>query len=303
MPQGLPTTLDLAKLEAGIGYNLIEENIALSPELSVIPADTMDGDMMELTVRTDLPIVGFRNANEGTPRSKSGFTTRVFQTAILDHQVAIDQALADKRKPKAKARFLESHSSGAVEAAFRLLSKQFYYGVGNDAKGFVGLIAQYLADSDHEVNVTGTTSKTSVWFLKLGRENVEYLWGNQKTLGFDKAWKTETVYDENNDPYQAYTNWMKGNAGLRLANKHAAVRIKNIGTGAGKTLTYEHMHSALRKFTDLGWQPDLILMNSRSREQLRQELITPENKNPSVPKTFEEITIQQTSHIINGETI
>jgi hypothetical protein len=301
MPLGFYTALDLLKLEEGIGHDLIEENIALSPEMSVIPADTIEGQSMTLSVRTDLPTIGFRNFNEGSARTKGAFENRTFNTHVLDHQCAVDKKLADARKPAARARMFAQHMSGVVEAAVRYASKQFYYGTGNDAKGFPGLIAQYAADADHEVNVTGSTAKSSVWFLRVGPNTLEFLFGNERVMGMEPEWKIETVYDVDSNPFQAFTNWFDGNVGLRLANKQSAVRIKNIGTASGKTLTYNHMHEALRKFTDLGWEPNVILMNGRSREQLRQELITPENKNPSVPKDFEGIPISLTSHLSNAE--
>ena len=37
----VPTLLDIAKLDAGIGYPLIEEAVKMAPELTVVPADTM----------------------------------------------------------------------------------------------------------------------------------------------------------------------------------------------------------------------------------------------------------------------
>lgn len=295
------TLLDLAKLENGVGYNIIEENVARAPELRLIPADTMDGDTMQLTVRTDLPTVGFRHANEGTPRSKSAYENRVFQTAILDHQTAVDKAMADKRKREARARLFENHSSGALEAAFRHVGKQFYYGTGNDPKGFPGLLAQYAADTAHEVDATGASAKTSVWFVRVGTETLEFLFGNDRTITFGDDWPVETVYDANGNPFQAYTNWMTGNVGLRLANRNAVLRIKNIGTAANKTLTFAHLRTAYNKFTDLGWEPTHIFMSPRSQEQLWNLSVTPENPNPPVPTQWQNIPIIPTNSISNDE--
>lgn len=297
------TLLDLAKLEAGVAYSLIEENVSRAPELRLIPADTMEGDTMQLSVRTDLPTVGFRNFNEGTPRSKGGFETRIFQTAIMDHQCAVDRALADKRKPAARARMFESHSSGVLEAKFRHAGKQFYYGVGNDAKGFPGLIAQANTGATHSVDATGTAAKSSVWFLHVGPESIEFLFGNDQTIAMQEEWEIETIYDGNSNPYQAYTNWMTGNIGMRLANKNAALRIKNIGTASNKTLTYAHMREAENKFEDLGWEPNLILMSPRSVKQLWDEAVTTEIKNPPKPRDWNGIPIAVTNSISDNETI
>ena len=299
----VPTLLDIAKLDAGIGYPLIEEAVKLAPELMVVPADTILGTTMELTVRSGLPSVRFRNANEGVPRSKSTYETRTFQTHILDHQVAVDEQIVNGARDK--GRLLENHASGAMEAAMQYIGSQFYYGTGNDTKGFPGLLAQCKSDAAHTVDAAGTTSKTSVWFLRLGRECIEFLFGNGQTIRLNDTWDLETVYDDNGNPYKAYTNWMKGRVGMRLANKNCAVRIKNLeeaGTNK-KTLNDSLLYSAYEKFTEFGFEPTHIFMNGRSREQLRNSrTATNSNGTPApLPTEWEGIPIIRTASIANDE--
>jgi len=299
----VPTLLDIAKLDAGIGYPLIEEAVKLAPELMVVPADTILGTTMELTVRSGLPSVRFRNANEGVPRSKSTYETRTFQTHILDHQVAVDEQIVHGARDK--GRLLENHASGAMEAAMQYIGSQFYYGTGNDTKGFPGLLAQCKSDAAHTVDAAGATSKTSVWFLRLGRECVEFLFGNGQTIRLNDTWDLETVYDDNGNPYKAYTNWMKGRIGMRLANKNCAVRIKNLeeaGTNK-KTLNDSLLYSAYEKFTEFGFEPTHIFMNGRSREQLRNSrTATTSNGTPApLPTEWEGIPIIRTASIANDE--
>ena len=299
----VPTLLDIAKLDAGIGYPLIEEAVKLAPELMVVPADTILGTTMELTVRSGLPSVRFRNANEGVPRSKSTYETRTFQTHILDHQVAVDEQIVNGARDK--GRLLENHASGAMEAAMQYIGSQFYYGTGNDTKGFPGLLAQCKSDAAHTVDAAGAASKTSVWFLRLGRECVEFLFGNGQTIRLNDTWDLETVYDDNGNPYKAYTNWMKGRVGMRLANKNCAVRIKNLeeaGTNK-KTLNDSLLYSAYEKFTEFGFEPTHIFMNGRSREQLRNSrTATNSNGTPApLPTEWEGIPIIRTASIANDE--
>jgi hypothetical protein len=299
----VPTLLDIAKLDAGIGYPLIEEAVKLAPELMVVPADTILGTTMELTVRSGLPSVRFRNANEGVPRSKSTYETRTFQTHILDHQVAVDEQIVHGSRDK--GRLLENHASGAMEAAMQYIGSQFYYGTGNDTKGFPGLLAQCKSDAAHTVDAAGAASKTSVWFLRLGRECVEFLFGNGQTVRLNDTWELETVYDDNGNPYKAYTNWMKGRVGMRLANKNCAVRIKNLeeaGTNK-KTLNDSLLYSAYEKFTEFGFEPTHIFMNGRSREQLRNSrTATNSNGTPApLPTEWEGIPIIRTASIANDE--
>jgi len=299
----VPTLLDIAKLDAGIGYPLIEEAVKLAPELMVVPADTILGTTMELTVRSGLPSVRFRNANEGVPRSKSTYETRTFQTHILDHQVAVDEQIVGGARDK--GRLLENHASGAMEAAMQYIGSQFYYGTGNDTKGFPGLLAQCKSDAAHTVDAAGAASKTSVWFLRLGRECVEFLFGNAQTVRLNDTWELETVYDDNGNPYKAWTNWMTGRIGLRLANRHCAVRIKNVEESGDnkKTLDDSLLYAAYEKFTEFGMEPTHIFMNGRSREQLRgnRTATNPAGIPAPLPTEWEGIPIIRSASINNSE--
>lgn len=300
------TLLDLKKLNDGIGTDIVEENILLAPELRIIPADILSGTEMSLTVRTDLPSVAFRNLNEGVARSKGKYETRIFQCADLSHQIAVDKALVAKSLEP--ARLLGNHMSGAVEAAFRHVGKQFWYGTANDAKGFPGVIAQMIADSEHEIDATGASAKSSVFFVRIARETVQFLTGNGTTLSMQDEWKEETVYDPNGNPFQAFTNWLNFAVGARVANKHSVVRIKNIGTAAGKTLTDALMYQAYEKFTtNLGAEPTHIFMTPRSNEQLRASRTNTgsnaKGEVPTLPQDWNGIPIVRSSAISNAETI
>lgn len=301
MPAGNMTLLDLAALDAGVAHSIIEESVQIAPELRVVPADIILGSTIPLTVRTDIPTASFRWANEGVARSKSKFEQRVFQCHTLDHQVAVDtKIVADARDP---ARVLLSHALGAMEAAFRTVSSQFYYGTGNDAKGFPGLISQAKTAATHVHDAGGSTAKSSAWMVRLGMESLEFLFGNGTTIDFDEDWKIETIYDADSNPYQAWTNWMMGNIGLRLANKNSAVRIKNLGTDTGKGLTDDVLYSAYELFTGFGHEPTHIFMNGRSREQLRKSrtATTTDGNPPPIPEQWNGIPIIRTAGITNAE--
>lgn len=300
----LPTLLDIKKLNDGVGFDLVEENVLLCPELRIIPAEVISGAEMKLTVRTDLPTVGFRNLNEGSARSKSQYESRVFSCADISGQIAIDLGLY--RRALDPLQLQQAEASGFMEAAFRHVARQFWYGTTNDAKGFPGVIAQMLADALHEVDATGSTAKSSVYFIRIARETLQFLFGNGTTIDLQPEWKVETVNDSDGKPYQAMTNWLNGAVGARLANKNSVVRIKNIGTATGKTLTDAHMFSAYEKFTTaLGAEPTHIFMTPRSREQLRSSrTATNERGVPAVlPTDWNGIPIIASSAISNAETI
>ena len=299
-----PTLLDIKKLNDGVGFDLVEENVLLCPELRIFPAEVISGAEMKLTVRTDLPTVGFRNLNEGMERSKSKYESRVFSCADISGQIAID--LGIYRRSLDPLRLQQAEASGFMEAAFRHVAKQFWYGTTNDAKGFPGIIAQMLADTAHEVDATGSSVKSSVYFVRIARETCQFLFGNGTTIDLQPEWKEETVNDASGNPFQAMTNWLNGAVGARLANKNSVVRIKNIGTATGKTLTDALMFQAYEKFTTaLGAEPTHIFLTPRSREQLRaSRTATTTNGQPApLPTDWNGIPLVASSAISNAETI
>jgi hypothetical protein len=154
------------------------------------------------------------------------------------------------------------------------------------------------------VDATGTANKSSVWFLEVGPEMVEFLFGRGKTITMGEEWDVETVLDSNNKEFQAYTNWLNGRVGARLANKHAAVRIKNLGTAAGKKLTDALMFSALEKCDELGMTPNVIFGRPRSFYQLQESrtATTKDGRPAPLPRDWEGIPIVPTINITTSET-
>jgi len=298
---GLPTLLDLAKVEAGIDFDIVNETTRRAPELRLIPGRTVRGRSVTLTVRTDLPTVGFRNVNEGVARSKATHEERVFQTYLLDQQIAVDKAaIREEIDPE---RYLVEHQMSHLEAAFRTVSRQTYYGTGNDAKGFPGLIAQY--DTSNEVDATDNTAKSSVWMLHIGVGTCSYIFGDAAIPAIT-PWADQTLYDANGNAFSGLECFLQGSVGFQLANRNAAVRIKNIGTTTNKGLTDSLLYDALEKFTTkFELEPTHIFMNGRSQEQLRKSRTNTgsnvKGEVPPLPDDWYGIPIVRTFGISNAE--
>ena len=304
MSLGYYTLLDLANIEAGLAGPIIEEGVADAPELRTLPAETISGDTVTLTVRTDLPEVQFRNLNEGAPRSKGKFITRIFSTAILNQQGIVDIELLRSKKPAAQGRLLESHMAGVFEASVIHIGSQFYYGISNDKKGFPGIIAQM--DPARELSAGGAANFSSVWFVSAGPERLHFIFGNDRTITVDEEWVKETIYDAENNPYQALTNWMRGNIGLRLANQLAAFRIKEIDDTAEKGVTDDLLYEGLRLFKKKNrLRPTHVIMNGRSLEQLRKsrQATNDDGRPVPLPTTWNNIPILETESITEDESI
>lgn len=308
-PNKFPTLLDVAKLDKGSGYDVIQEAIHSHVELDLIPTRTQADTDLEVTVMTELPDgETFRRPNEGILPSKPKFTTKKFPMALVDRRVEIDKyGVADKSKDKARLRV--NLSVPQMNAALRDIAKQIIYGRLDDPnKGFPGLVAQAANDDQHAVNVAGASNRSSVWFLELVPSAIELVFGEGQTITMGDEWDEETIFIQNPDKLSELRrlrvefNQIHGWAGLRLLNIHRAIQIKNIGTAAGQTLTHAHMVAALNKAQDeLGFRPTHILGHGRSFEQLRQTNATDLLPNPPRLTEYDGIPVVRSINISQNE--
>ncbi|MEI8341779.1 MAG: major capsid protein, partial [Verrucomicrobiota bacterium] len=169
-----------------------------------------------------------------------------------------------------------------------------------DAKGFPGLIASYDADNK-TVDAGGAAAKTSVWFVKFGERDVQFVLGENSVLQMS-PWRVESLDDDNGKKFPGYvadlTTWI----GLQFVNKHSAVRIKNIGTADGTTMNDNLAFEALTKFpADV--TPNYYFMNRRTLEQLRRSRthVTSPTGVPTLPDNVGGIPIVITDSIVNTE--
>lgn len=301
-PSGAINFLDLKMQESTPGYDLIEENVRLSPELTVFPADVMEATEIRLTVRTDLPQIFFSNIGDGVVESKSGYITRLFENANLDALIKVPVNLLAGKPAALAGRLMSQEQAGYIEAAIRTIGKQTWYGVGNDSKGFIGIIAQMLAGNVVDATGTDAPTKTSVFFVATGTNKTLYWWGNNRTMSFDDWYRATTRTADNKD-IEAEICWMHATPGFQLANRNAVLRIKNITNQTGHTLTWDLMHAAWNKMVTNGMLPDAIFMQVGQQEQLRQDLVTDLLPNPPTPTEFNGVKFQITQNILSGETL
>lgn len=295
------TTLDIAKIDAGADYPLIEEAFTLAPELGLIPADTILGTSVTLTVRTGLPTVGFRGMNAGVDPGKSTYETKVFQTYNLDALMQVDEKLVTGTKNP--ARVLDNEAVGTMTAGVNTIGSQLYYGDVSGV-GFPGLIAQAANDAAHVIDKTGASARSSVWLVELGREKLEFIWGNNQVVKLE-PWEKATLTDAAGKKYPGMEAWMKGSIGLRLANKNAAYRLKNVGTAAGKTLVDADLFvlRALAAKAGANLRNCVFLMSPRSLEQLRasRTATNPTGAPAPIPTDLAGIRIVETGSISEDE--
>ncbi len=261
----LPTLLDIAKMngnDAVVG--LIEEASKPHPEILLMPARTVKTRTYSTLVRTGVPTGGsFRNANEGTDAKKSTFEQRLVACKIFEPRFEVDKAVADAHEDGAAA-YIAIESAGIMEGALQDLCTQFYY--GSDGKGFPGLVHAIAADMT--VDAGGATAKTSVWGVRFGAQHVQLVMGQGGAMTMGDP-RIADLSDAAGKKYTGYVNSMLAYPGLQVGSVFSVSRIKQLGTDAGKGLTDDLIYEMLTKWPE-GTQPDVILLNGRSLEQLRK---------------------------------
>jgi len=267
--------LDIAKLNGNDpALKLIEANIRHSPEAELFPFRTIKGTSYKTGIRTGLPTVGFRNANEGQTPSKSTFEQKVIEAFIFGGQIAVDAAVADADEQGAD-HVKELEASGVTMASMRAIGTQVWYGVTSDEKGFPGLKAAtafgtVTTNGDAITSdAGGTTPQTGscVYAVKLGEEDVTLIGGNNR--GFTlRPWRQETITNVAGRQIDAFTSSLTAWIGLQFGHENCVRRICNLTTEEARRLNDRLLADMFETFP-VGFVPDAIFMSRRSRKQLQ----------------------------------
>jgi len=301
-----------------LATGLIDETSKAHPELSLGASRTIKGIKFKTLVRTGLasPSTGsFRDANAGTAGIKNTYENREFETFICEPRWIADKAVADRSEDGAQA-YLFQEAQGVMEGEMQAICRQFYYGntstvgVGN-TKGFPGLVDVYDS-TNMVVDAGGTTADTgsSVWFVKFGPQNVQWLWGENGAMTPSDVRIADIIdpADTATPPTKYFTGYVQTMLyypGLQCSSIRSMVRIKKLTADSGKTLTDILLYRALAKF-EVGIVPDICLMNRRSLQQLRESRTATNATGAPAPNPTEVcggIPIALTDSILNTESL
>lgn len=285
---------------------LVDETTKAYPEVRDGQARTIKGLNFSTLVRTVLPTVTYRNANEGTAATKGTYANKLVECFIMNPRIEADKAVADAYEDGAQA-WLALEGSGVLTAAFGTVAKQFYYGAttaGGDTKGGPGLIDSYDS-TNMVVDAGGTTAATasSVWAVKWGPTFVQWVFGLNGQLMLSDP-REETLYDASNNPFDGYVQSMLARPGVQVGNRTCVGRIKKLTADSGKGLTDVLIGSLLAKFP-VGYTPDVLLMTKRSQEQLRASRTATNATGAPAPLPMDSfgVPIAVTDGILNTEAL
>ncbi len=301
----MPTLLDIAKRNGSDSVaGLIDETTAAHPEVVNGFARTIKGYIFKTRVRTANPVVGFRNAGEGTAATVGKVKNRLIEAFIMNPRWVCDVALADMAEDGPEAMIAEE-GIAMTGGSMTTLGSQFYYGtLADGSKGFPGLIAGYDATA-MVVDAGGTAADTgsSVWAVRFGRQDVAWIWGNNGNLGLSDV-RIESVLDANGDPFTAYVQELLARPGLMIGNRYSVGRIKKLTAEAGKTLNDAMLSNLLSKFP-VGGLPHFWFMSRRSQQQLQASRTATNATGEAAPfpESAFKIPILTTDSIVDTESL
>jgi hypothetical protein len=314
------TLIDIARLNGNDDVvGLIEDNVKYAPEAMVFPFRTIRGTSYKTVIRTALPDVAFRSANDGQTPTKSTFRDQLTQCYIFGGLCQMDVAVADADERGAE-HLLAIEASGVMQRALRKLGSQVWYGTSTDSKGFPGLKAfttvgaSTLAGDPLTVDATGTTANTasSVYAVRFGDQDVQMIGGNNASFTLDPWTKQVLTAPSGSGQLLQYVATLNSWLGLSTQSENSVRRIYNLTAETGKGMTDALATKLLYTFP-AGYRPDAIFCSRRSMQQWQTSrsvtLFGNGSNRPNQPITapyftdFEGIPIYVTDSILDTDAI
>jgi len=209
------------------------------------------------TVRTSLPTGSFRAINEGVPEEASSTRQVVEPMGMLEAYSTVDKKLVDIAPNPSE--FRSNEDKAFIEGLGQTLQENILYGNrADEIREFDGFSVRpdwNALAQPYVWNAGGTADTTSMWLVQWGVDKVHLIYpkGSQ-TMGIKRDDLGEqTVYDENNNPYQAYRSHFTADCGLVIRNPRCVQRIANIEpAGATNTLNDDDIVKALNQMLNRG---------------------------------------------------
>lgn len=281
--------------------DLLQDAPALAA-MSTKPAT--NGNLHKYFKTTGAPTVGFRSENDGREYDSTIRTGVTVTLKIGDASIKVDKAVADAYIGGAEA-CLQMEAMEHLKAMFFKLEQQIFGGtVEGDASGFAALAdATNLDDSDDAqvVNAGGSTACSSIWLLRSGDADCSFVGGNGVSVEVGETQIIESA-GATTGFHPAYYTPISGWFGYQIGSIYSAVRICNVDAGSN-TVTDDLIYQGLEKFPS-GRQPNMIVMNRRSLEQLRSSRTSTNATGAPAPRPteVEGVPIIVTDSIGSAET-
>ena len=296
--------------------NLAELNVSdlldAAPLLQVLHAQVAsNGTQHKYLKQTTASSAAFRAALDGATKTASADTLVTVTLKILDGSFDTDVALADAYKGGRDA-WLQLELMRTMKQVFAVAEKQVFYGTGNDANGFAGLVdnAQLDALADAMVvNAGGSnaSTQTSCFILRHGQDDVSFILGNDGNIVVEDEPTIIQKAGSGSGVFPALYVPVTGYCGMQIGSAYSAARIANIECNDLTSTTAfddDDIASALSLFP-ASKMPNVIVMNRNALRLLRQSrsAYSPTGMPPPFPTEAFGIPIVVTDQIVSTEAV
>ena len=229
---------------------IVDNIVNVAPELDKILGRPIAGISYEALILTALGSnAGFRKINSGVPLSAPSLDLKRFNCFPFDCQMSIEQALLINRwdggRGDSPAYLFTIHATSAARQKALKIGRQFYLGSLNDPNGPAGLMdflftQRTQVDSrtglkiDQVIDCGGTIAGhcETIWFVKVGPQDVCWLFGNGKGI-IQMPWLPQYTASADSTAAAPLRNlsWnsnLFGYIGTSFANYHAIGALINV---------------------------------------------------------------------------
>lgn len=187
-------------------------------------------------IRTGLPTAYWRSINQGVPPSKSTTVQVDESCGMLEAYAKVDKDLAELNGNTGAFRM--SEDSAFLEAMNQAQAHTLLYGnPGTDPRQYLGLAPRFgaISGAGNATNIISAggaaSNNTSIWLVVWGENTVFCTFPKGSKAGLlHEDQGVLTVYDSNQNPYQAYQTHYQWKNGLVVKDWRYVVRICNINT-------------------------------------------------------------------------
>ena len=275
-------------------------------------------------IRTGLPSAYWRSINQGIPTSKSTTVQVDESVGMLEAYARIDRDLAllngdvDAFRTSEEVAFLEAMNQTQA-------STLMYGNPATDPRQYLGLASRYGAisgagNAQNIIDAGGTASNnTSIYLVVWGENTVFCTFPRGSAAGLVREDQKElTVYDANNNPYQAFQTHFQWKNGLVVKDWRYVVRIANINTAnlvseSGAADLVKLMSRALDRIPNFGMGRAAFYMNRTVFSMLRVQALNKSQNaiatqqalnqfgTPQSWTSFEGVPLRRVDQLLNTE--
>jgi hypothetical protein len=261
-----------------------------------------NGTLHKYYKTTGAPVVGFRDVNDGREHD-STVRLQVTETLeILDASFTVDTAITTGYVGGVQA-CLRMEAIEHLRAAFFKLEQQVINGTTEgDANGFTGLADALATVGATVISQGGATALSSVYLVRSDRANVSIVTGMDGNIEIGES-SIQRVAGATTGWFNAWVTHIQAWYAMQFSNTYAGVRLANFDAGSN-TVTDDAIYEGLAAFP-VSRQPNMIIMNRRSLEQLRNSRTATNATGVPAPRPteVEGIPIIVTDAITSTETV